>query len=69
MNRGAWWATVHRVAKSQTLLKRLSTHSTNLNCVCGLCITLGRGTWLLGKYENVRTSSMIASLSLSFFVF
>ena len=26
MNRGAWWATVHRVAKSQTQLKRLSTH-------------------------------------------
>ena len=25
--RGAWWATVHRVAKSQTWLKRLSTHS------------------------------------------
>ena len=26
MDRGAWWATVHGVAKSQTLLKRLSTH-------------------------------------------
>ena len=26
MDRGAWWATVHRVAKSQTQLKRLSTH-------------------------------------------
>ena len=26
MDRGAWWATVHRVAKSQTRLKRLSTH-------------------------------------------
>ena len=24
MDRGAWWATVHRVAKSQTQLKRLS---------------------------------------------
>ena len=24
MDRGAWWATVHRVAKSQTWLKRLS---------------------------------------------
>ena len=30
MNRGAWWATVHGVAKSQTGLKqtRLSNHST-----------------------------------------
>ena len=26
MDRGAWWATVHRVAKSQTRLKRLSMH-------------------------------------------
>ena len=24
MDRGAWWATIHRVAKSQTLLKQLS---------------------------------------------
>ena len=27
MNRGAWRATVHRVAKSQTQLKQLSTHT------------------------------------------
>ena len=27
MYRGAWWAMVHRVAKSQTRLKRLSTHT------------------------------------------
>ena len=26
-DRGAWWATVHRVAKSQTRLKRLSIHT------------------------------------------
>ena len=26
MDRGAWWATVQRVAKSQTGLKRLSMH-------------------------------------------
>ena len=26
MDRGAWWATVHGVAKSQTQLKRLSSH-------------------------------------------
>ena len=26
MDRGAWWATVHSVAKSQTWLKRLSMH-------------------------------------------
>ena len=27
MDRGDWWATVHRVAKSRTQLKRLSTHT------------------------------------------
>ena len=27
MDRGAWWATVHGVAKSWTRLKRLSTHT------------------------------------------
>ena len=27
MDRGAWWATIHRVAKSQTQLKWLSTHT------------------------------------------
>ena len=27
MDRGAWWATVHRVAKSQTQVKWLSTHA------------------------------------------
>ena len=27
MDRGAWRATVHRVAKSQTRLKRFSTHA------------------------------------------
>ena len=27
MDRGAWWAIVHRVAKSLTCLKRLCTHA------------------------------------------
>ena len=27
MDRGAWWAMVHRVAKSQTRLKQLRTHT------------------------------------------
>ena len=29
MDRGAWWATVHGVAKSGTRLKRLSIHRTH----------------------------------------
>ena len=27
-DRGVWWATVHRVAKNQTRLQQLSTHTT-----------------------------------------
>ena len=27
MDRGAWWATLHRVTKSQTWLKQLNTHA------------------------------------------
>ena len=27
VDRGAWWATVHRVAKSRTRLKQLDTHA------------------------------------------
>ena len=30
MDRGAWWATVHRVSKTQTVLKRLRMRA----CVC-----------------------------------
>ena len=30
MNSGAWGATVHRVAKSQTPLKQLSTHTCTI---------------------------------------
>ena len=37
MNRGAWWAIDHRVAKRQTWLKRLRMH-TYLTIVSQLCI-------------------------------
>ena len=30
MDRAAWWAIAHKVAKSQTQLKRLRTHTRNL---------------------------------------
>ena len=35
MDRRAWWATVHRVAKSQTWLKQLSTHACRHVCTQG----------------------------------
>ena len=37
MDRGAWWATVHTVAKSQTQLKRLSMHARICLFVKGIC--------------------------------
>ena len=36
MDRGAWWATVHGVAKTRTLLKRLSTHAPRRHSCCSL---------------------------------
>ena len=42
MDRGAWWATVHRVTQSWTQLKRLSTHAYMYICVCSVvqpCLT------------------------------
>ena len=34
MERGAWWATVHKAAQSQTRLKRLGTHGHVMGPVC-----------------------------------
>ena len=34
MDRGAWWATVHRVAKSRTWLKQLSMHACTHRAYC-----------------------------------
>ena len=36
INKGAWWATVHRVTKSQTQLKQLSAHTHT--CLTGSVI-------------------------------
>ena len=35
MDRGAWWATVHRDVQSRTRLKRLSTHAHELLLIFG----------------------------------
>ena len=40
MDRGAWRATVHRVAKSRTRLKRLSMHTRHVCLQTGFCILL-----------------------------
>ena len=38
MNRAAWWATVHRVAKTGTWPKRLSTHTCSVSWRKHICI-------------------------------
>ena len=40
MDRGAWRATVHRVAKTRTGLKQLSTHACNSSQSTYMCSTL-----------------------------
>ena len=44
MDRGAWWATVHGVTKTQTRLKRLSTHTYGFMCLLNTKIIL-TGEW------------------------
>ena len=39
-DRGAWWATVHRMAKSQTQLKQLNTHKHE-RLELGLLVSMG----------------------------
>ena len=38
MDRGAWWATVHRAEKSQTQLKQLSMHNRQGKRAFGRCV-------------------------------
>ena len=39
MDRGAWWATMHGVAKRQTRLKQLSTHARPFVWLIGNILT------------------------------
>ena len=52
MDRGAWWAAVHRVAQSQTRLRRLSMHAfigegngNPLQCSCLENLRDGGALW------------------------
>ena len=57
--RGSWWATVHRVAKSWTCLKRLSTHAHQ---PCWMCLNVTWSLkWLISKpnVEKHRSRSHI----------
>ena len=51
MDRGAWWATVHKVSKSRIRLKWLSTHAEAV-VVCVLTATeLFPLKWLISPHE------------------
>ena len=41
MDRGDWWAIVHRVTKMQTLLKQLNMHATH-RMMKGYCLVTNR---------------------------
>ena len=53
-DRGAWWATAHRVTKSRTQLKRLSMHLRAVIIILR-CLHLGvdAGPWAGRQPENV----------------
>ena len=56
MDRGAWWATVHRVAKSQTQLKRLSLHTHT--CAFYKELSQYNGIDRLTYYANMNQKNM-----------
>ena len=66
MDKGAWWATVHRIAKSQTRLKRLRSKEKECAIEWGwksisnrgniLCLQRHRGRRELGLLRNQRTT-------------
>ena len=68
MDRGAWRAMVHRVTKSQTQLRRLSTHAYPIHiyvyvCVC-VCVIkrLIIRLWVIGSCNYGAGKSRICSL-------
>ena len=65
MDRGAWQAIVHRVTKSQTQLKRLSTYASTLDPYCDL-LNLGHNHF---DSNNSSTLLIVSGFILSFFQF
>ena len=52
MDRGAWWPTVHKVAKKRTRLKQLSTHAH----VCGVEGSREEQTGFWGNMDGTLSS-------------
>ena len=70
MDRGAWWARVHGVAKSRTSLKRLSMHARRKE-VLKLISLLICGAWLLlnqpaGPTDTVGHGQFFSGLNFLF---
>ena len=67
VDRGAWWATVHRVTKSQTWLKRLSSSSTILLNLHNSVITILYESYKIHKklwnYDLISDMSNYGKLS------
>ena len=71
VDRGAWWAAVHRVAQSQTRLKRLSMHACigegNGNPLQCSCLENPRdgGAWWAAVYGVTQSRTRLKRLSSS----
>ena len=71
MDRGAWWAAVHRVAQSRTQLKRLSIHASigegNGNPLQYSCLEnpRDRGAWWAAVYGVAHSWTRLKQLSSS----
>ena len=69
MDRGVWRATVHRVAQSQTRLKRLSTHAMQLLLLALVHILQHLLFLTFGLFRNKCYSIQMSFLKIPFLVF
>ena len=64
MDRGAWLATVHRVTKSWTLLKRLNTHPRTYLVLTMHCLQFLTNTDSLNLHNNAKRQMLCKPYSL-----
>ena len=62
LDRGAWWATVHRGTKSRTRLRQLSTHLAHTHVLQGAGIASMNGTYRLVPRSSEPTYSCYNAL-------
>ena len=72
VDRGAWWAAVHRVAQSQTRLKRLSMHACigegNGNPLQYSCLEnpVDRGAWWAAVHGVAQSRTRLSDFTFTF---